>query len=271
MSSFAGRTVLVTGGGRGIGRGIAEAFARQGAQVMLGVRTPNFGEEAREAIRASGGVAELFQLDVKDPTACRNLVATTVATYGRLDVVVHCAADIPHGGLGEVTDQAMEAGIASSAKAAWWLLDAARPHLSRSGAGRFIAIGSINGTRTAVRGLTAYGMAKAALSAFVRGAALDVAHDGITVNEVLPGLIASARAHEVLGEAGLATLGAQLPIPRAGTPADVAHACLFLASEASGYVTGASIVVDGGSTLSNRPPGGLLDLKIKHRVQGANT
>lgn len=251
MSEFAGRRVIVTGAGRGLGRGIAEAFAAAGAKVMIGARTMSYAEEALAAILAAGGIAEVFQLDVKDHAQCDALVAATVAEFGGVDVIVHCAADIPHGGLGHVTDEAMEAGFASIAKAAWWLLQAGRPHLAKApGGGRFIAIGSVNGTFSVVPNMTAYGMAKAALDAFVRGAACDVVGEGITVNAVNPGLVASARARAVLGDDGLEAYGATVPVGRAGTPADIARACLFLAAPAADYITGTTIKLDGGSTIA---------------------
>lgn len=251
MSEFVGRRVIVTGAGRGLGRGIAEAFAAAGAKVMIGARTMSYAEEALAAILDAGGIAEVFQLDVKDHAQCDALVAATVAEFGGVDVIVHCAADIPHGGLGHVTDAAMEAGFASIAKAAWWLLQAGRPHLAQApGGGRFIAIGSVNGTFSVVPNMTAYGMAKAALDAFVRGAAGDVVNEGITVNAVNPGLVASARARAVLGDDGLEAYGATVPVGRAGTPADIARACLFLAAPAADYITGTTIKLDGGSTIA---------------------
>ena len=101
-----------------------------------------------------------------------------------------------------------------------------------------------------VPNMTAYGMAKAALDAFVRGAAADVVAGWITVYAVNPGWVASARAKAVLGDEGLAAYGATVPVGRAGTPEDIAHACLFLASAKSGYITGTSIKMDGGSTVA---------------------
>jgi 3-oxoacyl-[acyl-carrier protein] reductase len=266
MSEFANRSVIVTGAGRGIGRGVVEAFAAAGASVMLGARTLSYGEEARDAIRAAGGSAEVCALDVKSHQSCSGLVAATLAAFGRLDVIVHCAAEIPHGGVGAVSDEALEAGFASIAKAAWWLLDAARPALATApGGGRFIAIGSVNGTFTTVPNMTAYGMAKAALDAFVRGAAGDVVREGITVNAINPGLVASDNALRVLGVEGLAAYGASVPVGRAGTPADIAHACFFFASEKAGYCTGATLKLDGGSSVAPRGEGGdkLLQERLK--------
>ncbi|WP_374526918.1 SDR family NAD(P)-dependent oxidoreductase [Novosphingobium sp.] len=248
---FQGTRVAVTGAGRGVGRGVAEAFAAAGAQVMLGARTLSYAQDAVAAIRAKGGIAEAVESDISRREDCRRLVEATVTAFGGLDVLIHCAADIPHGGLGAVSDERMEAGLASIAKAAWWLLEAARPHMAQApGGGRFIAVGSVNGTVSVVPNMTAYGMAKAALLAFVRGAAVDVVGEGITVNAIQPGLIASDHAREVLGDEGLAAYGSTVPVGRAGTPADIAHACLFLASPRSDYITGASLVMDGGSSLA---------------------
>lgn len=262
---FAGKSVIVTGGGRGVGRGIATAFAAAGARVMLGARTIAYAEDAKAAIEAAGGVAGVFAADIARHDDCRALVDAAVAAHGGVDIVVHAAADIPHGGLGHVDDERLEAGFASIAKAAWWLLDAARPHLARArDGGRFIAIGSINGTYNVVPNMTAYGMAKAALDAFIRGAAGDVVGERITVNAINPGLVASDRAKAVLGDDGLAAYGATVPVGRAGTPADIAHVCLFLASAKSDYITGTTIKMDGGSTVAASPGrGDILQERLK--------
>lgn len=264
--SFAGKTVIITGAGRGIGRGIAEEFASAGAKVMIAARTISYAEEAQAFIRAAGGEVEIFKIDVKEKSACVALIEDTVARFGGIDVLIHCAADIPHGGLGEVSDEALEAAIASTAKAAWWLLEAARAHLTKAkDGGRFIAIGSVNGPVTIVPGMTAYAMAKSALDAFVRGAALDVVSESITVNCVVPGFIASARATDILGVEGVEVYGAAVPVGRAGTAVDIAHACFFLASARASYVTGTNIKVDGGSTLTTSQRGGILDDKLKQQ------
>ena len=254
MEDFSGKVVIVTGAGRGVGRGIARAFAAAGAKVMLGARTLSYAEEVKAEIEKAGGVALCHGADISRHADCRALVAATEEAFGGVDIVIHAAADIPHGGLGQVDDERLEAGFASIAKAAWWLLDAARAPLARAGdGGRFIAIGSVNGTFNVVPNMTAYGMAKAALDAFIRAAAGDVVRERITVNAINPGLVASDRARAVLGEEGLAAYGASVPVGRAGTPEDIAHACLFLASARSDYITGTTIKMDGGSTIAISP------------------
>jgi 3-oxoacyl-[acyl-carrier protein] reductase len=254
---FAGRIMVITGGGRGMGRGIAEVFAAAGARVMLGARTMSYAEEAQTQMRAKGWDVAICEADVARHEDCTRLIEETVRHFGGVDIVIHCAADIAHGGLGAVTDDRLEAGIASTVKAAWWLLDAARPHLAKSaGGGRFIAIGSVNGTVTVVPNMTAYGIAKGALNAFIRGAAVDVVKENITVNAILPGLVESVRSLAMLGEDGLKAYGATVPVGRGGTSDDIAHGCMFLASTKASYITGQSIVMDGGSSLAPSSRGG---------------
>jgi 3-oxoacyl-[acyl-carrier protein] reductase len=250
MGQFAGRIVAVTGGGRGIGRAIAEAFAAQGAQVVVGARTPAYGEEAVAAITAAGGTASLEIGDISEKAACEALVAAAVARYGGLDILVHAAADIPNGGI-DATDEAIQRGFDSIVMAAFWLTRTARPHLAKSGAGRIVMIGSICGPTTMVMGRMAYGVCKSGLDAFVRGAALELAGEGITVNNIQPGFIASARPVANMDAETVKAIGERSPVGRPGTSEEIAHTTLFLASPQSAFITGTSIVIDGGSTITN--------------------
>jgi 3-oxoacyl-[acyl-carrier protein] reductase len=261
--SFAGKVVIVTGAGRGIGRAIAESFAADGAKVVIAARTPSYGEEAVAAIRHAGGTASLFLLDVNDKALVENLIADTVKQYGALDIVVHAAADIPHGTVMDVSDEAIEKGIGSIIKASFWLTRAAVPHLRKArDGGRLIFISSICGPKTIVPGRVAYGVAKAGLEAFIRGAALEFARENITVNGIEPGLIASARVQAGMNQETLQGFASTFPVPRPGTSEEIAHVTKFLASKYSGYITGESIVIDGGSILTTSP--GVSSILVDH-------
>ena len=261
--SFNGKVAIVTGAGRGIGRAIAEAFAAAGAKVVIAARTMSYAEEALAAIQNAGGTASIFQIDVNDKARIEALIEDTAKRYGGIDIIVHSAADIPHGNVMDVTDEAIDKGIGSIIKASFWLTRAAVPYLKKArDGGRLIFISSICGPKTIVPNRIAYGVAKAGLDAFIRGAALDLARDNITVNGIEPGMIASARVQASMSADALAQFTSTLPVPRAGTNEEIAHVALFLASRMSGYINGESIVMDGGSTLSTAK--GVSTLLVDH-------
>lgn len=243
------KTALVTGAGRGIGRAIAMRLAQEGAAVMLATRTRSSGQAAVDAITAAGGDASLFLLDVTDRAAVSRLVSETVTRYGGLDILVHAAADIPYRPIATLSDAEFDLCLTSVLKAAFWLLQDAMTHLATSGEGRVIYISSVEGNRTATKGLAHYGAAKAGLNAFARGAALELGRQGITVNTIDPGLIASDRMREMVAPEQEARMVRAYPVQRAGTPEEVASAALHLALPESGYITGSSLLVDGGATL----------------------
>lgn len=262
---FEGATMAVSGGGRGIGRAIAEAFAARGARVMIGARTLSYGQDAAMAIREAGGVAEVIENDISTAEGCARLVEAAVSAFGGVDILVHSAADIPNGGV-DAPDEAIRRGLDSIVMAGFWLTRAARPHLAASKrGGRLIFITSIAGTKTVVPGRTAYGVCKSALESFIRGAALELARENITVNGIAPGLIASARPLAAMGQAALDAIGARSPAGRPGSSEEIAHAALFLASPQSAFITGHSLVMDGGSTLSTSDISSFL---VDHQKRG---
>lgn len=252
-----GRVALVTGGGRGIGAAIAQVFAQAGAQVLIANRTAKAGEQVAAGIRAEGGMAQAIGCDIGHPEAAAQAVAEAVRSFGALHIVVHNAAINPWAPLGEVGEAALEQTLAVNLKACFWLTQAALPQLRAAGAqpggGRILVTSSVTGPRVAMPNSAAYAASKAGVNGFIRSAALELAREGITVNGVEPGYIAKQGGSLLSDPAKAARIARHIPAGVLGRPEDIALAMRFLASGAARYITGQTIVVDGGSTLPESP------------------
>ncbi len=242
----AGRIALVTGSGQGIGRAIAQLFAAQGAKVMLATRSAAAGAETLRLIREAGGNAELLTVDLSTRAAAEQAVAATEQAFGGLDLLLHNAGIFPMQRLAELEDATLDSTLAVNLKSCFWLARAALPALRRTRDPRIVITSSVTGPRTAIPGLAHYAASKAGVNGFIRAAALELAEYGITVNGVEPGLIAT-QATDSLGDAG--NLARHIPLQRLGSPLDIAWAMSFLASRQAGYITGQTLVVDGGALL----------------------
>ncbi|WP_028224074.1 SDR family oxidoreductase [Paraburkholderia ferrariae] len=246
---FSGRTVLVTGAAQGIGLGIARAFAARGASVAIGDLRGDAAEAAARELTQAGGSARAWQVDVADPVQVSGFVAQTEAAFGALDIVIHNAAYFPLTSFETITPEILDRTLRVNLAALFWLAQAALPAFRRRGGGRILATSSVTGPRVAYPGLAHYAASKAGVNGFIRAAALELAVEGVTVNGVEPGMIRTP-AMDNLGDAALnARIARSVPLGRLGEPADIAGAMLYLASDAAAYVTGQTIVVDGGATL----------------------
>jgi 3-oxoacyl-[acyl-carrier protein] reductase len=247
------KVAVVTGAGQGIGRGIAEVFAAEGALVVVATRTPGHGEETVRLITQAGNRAEFLQVDIGDHAASAALIDDVAARHGRLDIVVHNAAAFGHFLIETGGDADLDRLLNVNLKACFTLTRAAIPHMRRQGGGRILITSSVTGPRVTMPGLAAYAASKGAVNGFIRTAALELAADGITVNGVEPGYIDTPALARLKARYGEDNITRYIPAGRMGKPEDVAHAMLYLASDQAAYVTGETIVVDGGALLPESP------------------
>jgi len=248
LTSIKGRVVVVTGASRGIGRGIAEMFARHGARVVVAARGAAGADAVAGAIAEAGGEALAVAADMARPEAARALAAAAEAHFGGIDILCANAGIFPAASLDSMTPEQWDEVLDTNLKSSFLAVSACLPALKRSPHGRIVLTSSITGPITGYPGWSHYGASKAGQLGFMRTAAIELAPYGITVNAVLPGNIAT-EGLTANGEAYLAEMAAAIPLRRLGSVADIANAALFLASDEAAFITGQTLVVDGGQTL----------------------
>jgi 3-oxoacyl-[acyl-carrier protein] reductase len=250
---LAGKVAIVTGGGQGIGRGITEVFAQEGAKVMIATRTASHGEETLRLVRKSGGEAQLCAADIGSKEEVDRVVAETVRAFGQVDILVHNAGSFLGGPVEQYSEADLETVLAVNLKACFRLSAACIPHMRKRGAGRLLFTSSVTGPRVAMPGTSYYAASKGGINAFIRTAAVELARDRITANGVEPGYIRTAAMELLASEEGMKEMAKYIPMGYIGDPKGIAHAMLYLASDEARYVTGQTICVDGGSTLPESP------------------
>jgi 3-oxoacyl-[acyl-carrier protein] reductase len=248
FGSLEGRSVIVTGGSRGIGRGIAVRFGLAGCKVLVVARELHAAEAVVGEIVAAGGSARGFAADVTQQAQMRAMAAAAIESFGGIDILCANAGIFPAAKLGVMTEEEFDAVIGTNLKGNFLAVSACLPAMRARKKGRIILTSSITGPVTGYPGWSHYGASKAGQLGFMRTAAIELARDGITVNAVLPGNIAT-EGLSVMGADYKQQMEAAVPMRRLGSVEDIANAALYFASDEAGYVTGQSLVVDGGQIL----------------------
>ena len=250
---FQGKGILVTGGGSGIGRATALAFAREGARVAIADLSPERGTEAVAAAHEQGRELLFIPGDVSQESDAARMVEETVSAFGRLDVVFNNAGMLMEGPVHEMSEEDWDRILAVNLKGVFLVSKHAVPHMVRQGGGVIVNTGSVN-SLVGDGGAAAYSASKAGVALLTKSMALAYAKDGIRVNAVCPGWVETRMFRQEADSRGVsladyrADAGAQQPLGRVGRPEEIAEVVLFLASEDSSYMTGALVVADGGYT-----------------------
>ena len=248
FSSLENYSVIVTGGSKGIGKGIARAFARQKANVMIASRELAAAEDALLELRQLDGHVEYFQCDVTDWDSVQALIERTIDRFGKLDVICANAGSYPKIPLEKMSVDEWEQTINNNLNSSFLSIKAALPHLIQAKHGRVLLTSSITGPITGINGFSHYGASKAGQLGFMRSAAMELAKHQITVNAILPGNIYTEGLKH-LEQEYLDAMTASIPLKRIGHVDDIGNTALFLASKEAAYITGQTIVVDGGQVL----------------------
>jgi 2-keto-3-deoxy-L-fuconate dehydrogenase len=239
------KTALVTGAGQGIGRAVAEAFAREGGRVWATSRS----RKPLQQLASAAGITT-YVLDVTRPAA----VAQAGRDIGPIDVLVNCAGYVPSGALLDCPQEELDRAIDVNLRGAYFMIRTFLPAMLAGGGGSIVNIGSVLSSISAAAGRFAYGASKAALIGLTKSVAVDYVAQGVRCNAVCPGAVQTpgleARiAATVEPEATRRSFVARHRMGRLGTPTEIAAACVYLAADESAFMTGQTIVIDGGMTL----------------------
>jgi NAD(P)-dependent dehydrogenase (short-subunit alcohol dehydrogenase family) len=246
LFSVAGQVVVISGGSRGIGRGLAEGFARRGARVIITGRDPASLEATARAISPAGSPVQPIVCDVADPAAIDNLVRTALRDFGQIDTLLNVAGVNRRMPAERLTEADYDFVMDINLKGPFLLSVAVGKHMLERGQGNQINIVSLNNDRP-LKGVMPYAASKAGLGHMTRALALEWGPRGVRVNAIAPGFILTDLTQKLWSQPTMEEWGmANTPLRRLGKPADMVGAAVFLASEASAFMTGQILYVDGG-------------------------
>ncbi len=245
LTSLRGKSVIVTGGSKGIGRGIATVFARQGAKLTIAARNEDNLKKAASEIE---GDVRYEVCDVADWDSVKAMVDNTAEAQGGLHVLCANAGAFPQTKMIDMDPAEWDQVMATNLRSSFLCVKAAIPHFEKAGKGRVVITSSITGPHTGFPGWAHYGASKSGQLGFIKTAAMELSRYNTTINAVMPGNIYTEGLQD-LGQDYLDTMAASIPLKRLGDVEDIGNAALFFASDEAGYITGQQIVIDGGQIL----------------------
>jgi 3-oxoacyl-[acyl-carrier protein] reductase len=248
MRSLDGQVAIVTGGAGGIGFGIAAVLRAEGAHVVIADLDEQRASAAAARLGGEGAHALSIAADVSDPAGMARMAAAAIGRWGRIDILAANAGIYPQIPFPDLQISDLDLILAVNVRGAMLAMQACLPSMTTQGYGRIVLTSSITGSVVGQPGYAHYGASKAAMIGLMRSAALEVAGSGITINAVLPGNIRTP-GFDSLGPEHERRMLAAIPLGQAGEPEDVGWAVRFLASPEARYITGQTLIIDGGQVL----------------------
>jgi len=251
VTRLAGKVALITGGGTGIGRGTALAFAREGAKVAVAGRRVEKLQEVVSEIKAAGGEAIAVACDVSRAADAQNAIRKTIEAFGRLDVLVNNAGVLHVSTIEEIPEEDWDRLIDANLKGPFLMCRAALPEFRKAGGGAIVNVGSVLGL-VAMKKRAAYCASKGGVTLLTKAIAIDHGHENIRANCICPSIVETELVSQLFntpnGDRVKRERLATIPLGRMGRPADIAELAVYLASDESSWLTGAAIPLDGGLT-----------------------
>jgi dihydroanticapsin dehydrogenase len=251
VTRLAGKVSLITGGGTGIGRGTALAFAREGAKVAVAGRRMDKLQEVVSEIKAAGGEAIAVACDVSRAVDAQNAIRKTVEAFGKLDVLVNNAGVLSVSTIEEIPEDEWDRLIDANLKGPFLMCRAALPEFRKAGGGAIVNVGSVLGL-VAMKKRAAYCASKGGVTLLTKAIAIDHGHENIRANCICPSIVETELVSQLFntpdGDRVKRERLATIPLGRMGRPADIAELAVYLASDESSWLTGAAIPLDGGLT-----------------------
>ena len=248
-SRLDGKVAIVTGASKGIGRAVAQLFSDEGAKVVLVSRQKEVGEKVRDEIRKRGGEAIYVSADVSRAEDMQRMIEKTKDAYGTVHLLSHNAGIFPLNLLRDMTENQWDAVLDVNLKGVFLAVKACLPSMIQQNYGKVVITSSITGPRTAFPGNVHYGSAKAGITGFIHNAAIELARNRITINAVEPAWTLTEGLRDQLTEEEMKTIADSIPVGTLATPLDTAYATLFLSTDESRFITGQTLIIDGGLTL----------------------